>query len=313
MVSFEDTQQYREDLRTRLDKNFKRKPGETRHKNNEAAYNERMKDHYDKEWTKKDGNYTKNESKYMSSMVENGRKGDFGDYQNRLETDFERTKGNFRAGSGAQMGAGFGLAGSFKTGKMDDFKSFFMDTPLVAKEATLNSLGIMTKQQKIQMATAGPIGKAFSSLIPLSTMAMVGSGMYEGEDPYSILQTQLTAASAFTGGVAGMRAGGVMSPVSANGYIRGASRLGGFATGAVLAGAAAYGITESLRDITSAESQIGQLMYESPKRELLASTEQTDGTLTMRQRALRQVNSSVFNDRGFTLGNEASILKNVSL
>jgi ABC-type transport system substrate-binding protein len=194
---------------------------------------------------------------------------------------------------------------------LDMFRGAVMDDPVI--QARLKKVGILTKQQKLQMATSGPLGKAMGAMVPLTTMYLVGSGMVNGNDPYEIMQNQLMAASGFTGGIAGMRLGGVMSPVSANGYIRGASRLAGFATGAAVAAGLAYGVTESIRDLTSADSKLGALMYDAPKRELLANYEQTQGTLTMRGRALQQMNSSALNDRGFTLGNEASILKNVSL
>ena len=54
-------------------------------------------------------------------------------------------------------------------------------------------------------------------------------------------------------------------------------------------------------------------MYKTASREYYGDISQNQATLTARQKALQQVNSSVFNDRGFTLGNEASILRNVSL
>lgn len=323
MADFTTTAQYREDLERRLNTHFDSsksfgmsgKDLKKLNKSQQALYEKRMNSHYNKEWSTgaRTGSYSKHESRYMTNLVQGGRENSFVDFNERKRNDYLRERGKFTPGTGVQTGAGFGLAGSFKTGKMDDFKSFLFDTPLVAKEASLNSLGFLTKQQKMQMATSGPLGKAMGALVPLSTMALIGSGMANGDDPYTIMQNQTMAAAGFTGGIAGMRLGGVMSPVSANGYIRGASRLAGFATGAVLAAGAAYGVTESIRDLTSADSKLGALMYDAPKRELLASYEQTQGTLTMRQRSLQQISSSVLNDRGFTLGNEASILKNVSL
>ena len=323
MADFTTTAQYQEDLQRRLDTHYSGsksfgmtgKDLKKLNKEQQAFYEKRMNAHYNKEWSTgaRTGTYSKNESRYMNNLVQGGRENSFLDFNDRKRNDFLREKGRFTPGTGAQIGAGFGFAGSFKTGRMDDFKSFLFDTPLVAKEASLNSLGFLTKQQKIQMATSGPLGKAMGALIPLSTMALIGSGMANGDDPYSIMQNQAMAAAGFTGGIAGMRLGGVMSPVSANGYIRGGSRLLGFGAGAALAAGAAYGITESIRDLTSADSTLGAMMYDAPKRELLASYEQTQGTLTMRQRSLQQISSSVLNDRGFTLGNEASILKNVSL
>ena len=323
MADFTTTSQYQQDLQNRLDRHFGNQKSfdmsgkdlKKLDKKQQAFYEKRMNAHYNKEWSTgaRTGSYSKNESRYMNNLVQNGREGGFLDFNSRKSNDVLREKGRFTAGTGVQTGAGFGFTGSFKTGKMDDFKSLLFDTPLVAKEASLNSLGFLTKQQKLQMATSGPLGKAMGAMIPLSTMAMVGLGMANGDDPYAIMQNQVMAASGFTGAIAGMRAGGVLSPISQNGYIRGTSRLVGLGAGAVIGAGLAYGVTEAVRDLTSAESKLGAMMYEAPKRELLASYEQTEGTLTMRQRALQQVSSSVLNDRGFTLGNEASILKNVSL
>lgn len=323
MADFSTTAQYQEDLRNRLDrhfnasKNFDMSGKDLRSitRSQENLYNKRMASHLNKEWSTggRKNSYSAREVQYMSGLVDQGKEGSFLDFNSRKRNDYLREQGRYTPGTGVQTGAGFGLAGSFRTTKMDDFKSLIGDTPLVAKEATLNSLGFLTKQQKLQMATSGPLGKAMGALVPLSTMAMIGSGMLDGDDPYSILQQQAMAAAGFTGGLAGLRLGGIMSPVSANGYIRGTSRLGGFAAGAAVGIGLVYGVTESIRDLTSAESKLGALMYEAPKRELLASYEQTQGSLTMRGRALQQIQSSVHNDRGFTLGNEASILKNVSL
>ena len=310
MDSFESLQDYQERLRNRLDTKFKRGSGE-----DISRSQSKMQDEILRRKINRSGktDYNRNETKYLGGLLDKGKERDFSDFGNRKAKDALREKGTYVPGTGAQQGAGFGLMGSFKSSRIDDLKSFIGDTPLVAKEASLNSLGFLTKQQKIQMNSSGVMGKLMATTIPLGTMAVVGNGMVDGDDPYTILQQQMVAATTFTGGIAGMRLAGAMSPVSVNGYKKGLFKLGGFGLGAAVGGGIAYGVSESIKDITSSESWIGQQMYSSYNRETLASYDQTQGTLTHRQKSLQQINSSVMNDRGFTLGNEASILKNVGL
>lgn len=308
MVTFEQAKQREEQFRTRAEREFGGKKGD-------KQYNKWMNDYVNKRLPLDNNNqYTTGDSKHISeNILRNGSKKDLSDYSARRNKDFIRESGKYTSGSGVQQGYGFGLTGSFKTGRLDDLKSLAFDTPMVAKESLMNSVGLMTKQQKLQMSSSGILGRVMGAAMPIGAMASIGMGMYDQEDPYEIMQQQLTTASTFTGGILGMRAGGVLAPVNSNGFIKGASRLTGFGIGAVAGGAIVHGAFSGVKDMLSAESTIGEFAHEASKRESLANIDNTQGTLTMRQRSLQQISSSVLNDRGFTLGNEASILKNVSL
>lgn len=301
MNAYEDARREGQNLRDTLNAKY------TKESKVNRKYDKGMRDYYNSTTGE---SFTKNESKYLDSTKGAG---NFNDYIKRKSKDTTRESGKFTFGSGLHQGPGFGIGGSFKTSRKDDLASLVFDTPLVAKEATLNAMGIMTKQQKMQAASSGPLGKILGHAVPLTAMAAVGAGMFNGENPYDILQNQLVAASAFTGGIAGMRTGGVLSPVNKNGFIKGGSRLLGGAIGAAAGAGVAYGVLEGIKDITSAESRIGKFTDEGPKRAALASTFQNNNTLTMRQKSLQQISHSVLNDRGQTLGNEASILKNIGL
>lgn len=230
-----------------------------------------------------------------------------------------RSQGVWTKGPGLHTGYGFGMGGSFKASATDDWKSLTRDTGGVAKESIKNAMGFMTSQQKDAFKMSGKLGKFMIATNPLSSALMLGAGMTSLEDPGQILTDQMSQAAGFTGFVAGVRMGGALTgSLGKNGSIlgmagKGAARLiGGGVVGAT-AYAAVQGINAGIRDITSAESAIGSHMYKASSREYYGDINQTQATLTARQKALRQVNSSVFNDRGFTLGNEASILRNVSL
>lgn len=252
-------------------------------------------------------------SKYLNNLVKTSDSKAYTDTHGYIQREALREKGKWVAGAGLNSGYGFGLAGTFKASRMDDAKSLLLDTPMVAGEASLNALGILTKQQKLAAASGGMVSKLMTATIPLGSAAMIGSGMIDGEDPFTIAQNQLMAVGGFTGLVAGARAGGILAPSAKQGVVRGLGRVAGGVTGAAIGTGLVYGITESIRDITEAESAIGKQAYQMSTRRYFGETTQTQATLTARQKALRQVNSSVLNDRGFTLGNEASILKNVSL
>lgn len=252
-------------------------------------------------------------SKYLNNLVRTSDSKAYTDIHGYIQRDALREKGKWTAGAGLTSGYGFGLAGTFKASRMDDAKSLLLDTPMVAGEASLNALGLLTKQQKLAAASGGMVSKLMTATIPLGSAAMIGSGMIDGEDPFTIAQNQLMAVGGFTGLVAGARAGGILAPSAKQGVVRGLGRVAGGVAGAAIGTGLVYGLTESIRDITNAESAIGKQAYQMSTRRYFGDTTQTQATLTARQKALRQVNSSVLNDRGFTLGNEASILKNVSL
>lgn len=237
---------------------------------------------------------------------------------NMKKADALRSEGVWTKSAGLHTGYGFGFKGSFKADASNDWKSFRKDTHKVAGEGIMNSMGFMTKQQKDAFRMSGTMGKLMIASNPLSSALMIGSGMLAMEDPGQLATDQLSQAAAFTGFVSGMRLSGALT-----GNLGKASMMGTVGKGAAkilgggVVGAAAYagvqGISAGIRDITSAESQIGSSMYKKSSREYYGDISQNQATLTARQKALQQVNSSVFNDRGFTLGNEASILRNVSL
>lgn len=273
-----------------------------------------FKKHLDDKY--KYGGFSDAEAKGFGALAATGTTASAIHFQHSMkmkEADHLRGQGKYTKSPGLHTGYGFGMGGSFKTSGMDDWKSFVRDTPYVANESIRNSMGFLTAQQKESYRMSNTFGKGMMALNPLASVYMIGSGMMELNDPGQIVADQMSQAAAFTGFVSGMRLGGAVSGAMGMGTIgRGAARiLGGGVVGA--AGyAAVQGINTAIRDITSAESEIGSEMYKISQRDTYADISQNQATLTARQRALQQINSSTLNDRGFTLGNEASILRNMA-
>lgn len=235
--------------------------------------------------------------------------------------DTLRSEGKWSKDQGLNTNAGFGLLGSlYKSDAIANKASLRHDSGKVFKESVMNNMGFLTKNQKLQYNTSSALGKfSQGGLTAGTSLYFMGQGMLDGESPDDILANQIGTGVGYASGIIGMRAVGATgighSATSVGGKLlkRTLPRLGGFAAGMVAGSMAVEGIHSGLKDLTSSESVIGHKAHEAYQRTTLFNTNHTKQTLTARQKALQQISSSVLNDRGFTLGNEASILRNMAM
>lgn len=247
---------------------------------------------------------------------------------NRIKSDFERSQGNLGATSnkigGASMGYSIGLGGHRRASQAALLGSALPDTGRALGENALNSLGIVTNQQKMQFKSSGLLGKAGALLGPGLGAATIFSTIADGGDMYETMTFNLAAASGMAGFTAGSRLGGSLFQGAqivknehtglnqlkggkmrfAGGAVGGAI---GFAAGAALVGGGMWAVS----DLTSNDSVLAKMAKGYSKLASNAGIEQNNRTLTMRQQALQQLSQSAINDRASLLGNEAAVLRGV--
>ena len=247
---------------------------------------------------------------------------------NRIRSDFERSQGNLGATSnkigGASMGYSIGLSGHRRASQSALAGSAVFDSARSFSENSLNSLGIVTNQQRMQFKSSGMLGKAGALLGPGLGAATIFSTIADGGDMYETMTFNLAAASGMAGFTAGSRLGGSLFQGAqmvknehtglnqlkggkmrfAGGAVGGAI---GFAAGAALVGGGMWAAS----DLTSNDSVLAKMARGYSKLASNAGTEQNNRTLTMRQQALQQLSQSAINDRASLLGNEAAVLRGV--
>ena len=245
----------------------------------------------------------------------------------RIRSDFHRTQGNVGASSmvgGASLGYSIGFSGHRRASQSALAGSAMFDTARAFSENSLNSLGIVTNQQRMQFKSSGMLGKAGALLGPGLGAATIFSTIADGGDMYETMTFNLAAASGMAGFTAGSRLGGSLFQGAqmvknehtglnqlkggkmrfAGGAVGGAI---GFAAGAALVGGGMWAAS----DLTSNDSVLAKMAKGYSRLASNAGTEQNNRTLTMRQQALQQLSQSAINDRASLLGNEAAVLRGV--
>ena len=245
----------------------------------------------------------------------------------RIRSDFHRTQGNVGASSmvgGASLGYSIGFSGHRRASQSALAGSAMFDTARALSENSLNSLGIVTNQQRMQFKSSGILGKAGALLGPGLGAATIFSTIADGGDMYETMTFNLAAASGMAGFTAGSRLGGSLFQGAqivknehtglnqlkggkmrfAGGAIGGAV---GFAAGAALVGGGMWAAS----DLISNDSVLAKMARGYSKLASNAGIEQNNRTLTMRQQALQQLSQSAINDRASLLGNEAAVLRGV--
>lgn len=270
---------------------------------------------------------TESQAKYLYNNYNNG-KSSFSAQRDmsRIISDFERGQGNLGAGvhAGATMGYSIGFAGHRRASQTALLKSAPLDTARALKENALNSIGVVTNQQKMQWRSSGLLGKAGAALGPALGAATIFSTIADGGNMYETMTFNLAAAAGMAGFTAGSRIGGaafkggqiVKNEYTGLNQLKGGKlrfaggAVGGaigFAAGAALVGGGMWAAS----DLTSNKSILADMARGYSKLSSNAGIEQNNRTLTMRQQALQQLSQSAINDRGSLLGNEAAILRGV--
>ena len=214
----------------------------------------------------------------------------------RIRSDFHRSQGNVGAGSmvgGASMGYSIGLSGHRRASQAALAGSAMFDTARAFSENSLNSLGIVTNQQRMQFKSSGMLGKAGALVGPGLGGAMIFSTMADGGDMYETMTFNLAAASGMAGFTAGSRLGGSLFQGAqivknehtglnqlkggkmrfAGGAIGGAV---GFAAGAALVGGGMWAAS----DLISNDSVLAKMARGYSKLASNAGIEQNNRTLT---------------------------------
>ena len=245
----------------------------------------------------------------------------------RIRSDFHRTQGNVGASSmvgGASLGYSIGFSGHRRASQSALAGSAMFDTARALSENSLNSLGIVTNQQRMQFKSSGMLGKAGALLGPGLGAATIFSTIADGGDMYETMTFNLAAAGGMAGFTAGNRLGGsffkgaqtVKNEYTGLNQLKGGKMrfaggaVGGaigFAAGAALVGGGMWAAS----DLTSNDSVLAKMAKGYSKLASNAGIEQNNRTLTMRQQALQQLSQSAINDRASLLGNEAAVLRGV--
>lgn len=240
-----------------------------------------------------------------------------------LENDFKRSQGQ-HAGYGLHSGYSMGIGGYRRASSDDLLRSVYKDGAGAAWENSLNSLGIVTAQQKRQWRNGGLLAKAGAAVGPVLGAATIFSTIADGGDMYETMTFNLAAAGGMAGFTAGNRLGGsffkgaqtVKNEYTGLNQLKGGKMrfaggaVGGaigFAAGAALVGGGMWAAS----DLTSNDSVLAKMARGYSKLASNAGIEQNNRTLTMRQQALQQLSQSAINDRASLLGNEAAVLRGV--
>lgn len=235
-----------------------------------------------------------------------------GTYQDMMKMDVKSLKadeGISSFGSNSRYGYGLGMKGSIAASRIEHLKNI-RQLPLQAWENSLNTIGIVTHAQKLQAQNGGFLSKAMNMSIPLGVAGFSISQMVSGEDPYDIMAQNASFAAGMSGWQVGKIAGGALtSQGSIAGRMIGMGLTGaaGFAVGML----ATQAVFDTAQDLTSNKSKIAKTAKSMYTRSSIAGTENTNTSLTLRQRTLQQLSSYSDNGRGTLLGNEAMIMKNL--
>lgn len=238
-----------------------------------------------------------------------------------IKRDALRETGTPTFGGGLESPYGYGFQGN----RLANYWSagaqsmFFGDTGRIVKEGLMNSVGMMTEQQKYQLKYGSFLNKAGALAMPGASLYFIGNEILNNGNVLDAVAMSVSGTAGFAGFNIGKHAGGMLTPrgkILPGGAITGSGLriatqtvlgLTGFALG--------FGVTTALyegaKDMADSDSAIAKAANSQSKAKAMGATNQTGLTLTMRQKALQQLSQSQMNERANTLGNEAAILKNL--
>lgn len=173
-------------------------------------------------------------------------------------------------------------------------------------QATMETFGIMNKQQKMQLAQSRGFSKVMHSLTPVLGASMLFSGMADKKDAGEIFEDMIAVSGSLQGWRTGSAFGAAIGKSNSIGRLAGTA-VGGL-TGMVAGFALGTAVVGSIRDITSNESNIRSFAKKSATKEMYVGQQSTYQSLTARQASLQKLAKSGLNDRGLLLANEATIL-----
>lgn len=172
-----------------------------------------------------------------------------------------------------------------------------------SRESLLNNLGMLTADQKVQLAKAGGFNKLLTKTMTGGAGLFIAYSALQSDDPGNEL---IASTAAGWGLLQGWRVGKSFGSVLHASHV---SRVGFGAVGSVGTAAIGYGAVKSFADLTSNESVIVDYLKSTTSREVFAKSRDSDLSLTLRQAAMQKLSASSLNNRGQLLGNEAQILR----
>jgi len=200
--------------------------------------------------------------------------------------------------------------------------SFVNPVGASSRELLLNSVGIMSKNQKMhaRMGSKSLMGRIGGNMVPLMAAGIALSDMADHKDPMDIMADELSAQGFMYGWRVGSSIGIGMSGARGTSRILGAgavrSGVGrGLATGvlgltgALVASAAIEGTFAGIKDSMSTDSTIRKFSASVRSKNVFVNQGGTQQSMTARQAALQKLSRSGMNGRGMLLGNEAAILR----
>ena len=172
-----------------------------------------------------------------------------------------------------------------------------------SRESLLNNLGILTADQKVQLAKAGGFNKLLTKTLTGGTGLFIAYSALQSDDPGNEL---IASTAAGWGMMQGWKMGSSFGSFLHTSHV---SRVGFGAVGSVGTAVIGYGAVKSFADLTSNESVIVDYLKSTTSREVFAKSRDSDLSLTLRQAAMQKLSASSLNNRGQLLGNEAQILR----
>lgn len=176
-----------------------------------------------------------------------------------------------------------------------------------SRESLLNSIGMLTADQKVQITKSGGLSKIFTKGgVALGGVVTAGYAL-QSED----VGNEMIASTAASWGIMqGWRAGRDFGSILRASHV---TRVGFGAVGAASTAALGYGAIKAFSDLTSNESFIVDAAKNFASKEIFSKNQESDLALTLRQRSMQKLASSALNNRGQLLGNEAQVLKGVGI
>ena len=176
-----------------------------------------------------------------------------------------------------------------------------------SRESLLNSIGMLTADQKVKIAKEGGLSKIFTQgSVALGGVFTAGYAL-QSED----VGNEMIASTAASWGIMqGWRAGRDFGSILRASHV---TRVGFGAVGAASTAALGYGAIKAFSDLTSNESFIVDAAKNFASKEIFSKNQESDLALTLRQRSMQKLASSALNNRGQLLGNEAQVLKGVGI
>lgn len=271
-------------------------------------------------------NLNERQAKVLSKEILQKHTGDLkldGSYHDDIlkayKVDVDKNNGKFRMRAGIESTTGLGIRGNrLAQGVTPHLQAMTVDSARLMKEGFYNSVGLMTKEQKLQFKAGNALTKFTTVLQPAIGAYFLGSELLNAGDVGEAFAMSAAGTAGMVGFNVGKSLAGMATPhgLATGGKVAGG--IGRLALQGVMGGAFAVagmatvgGAYYAAKDMMDSDSAIASAANKFAKAKAMGNVQQTQPLLTMRQKALHQLSQSSLNDRASVLGNEAAILRNL--